>query len=509
MPRNLGRLKFRAPKPPRPLNLSRVRPGNQRAVEQEITNHVIRLSKPATALSLSVVTDPKWKKQPGSKTRKLKHKPYTLRDIVDPERKKKHGEVIYVFRNTKTNQVIYSLSEMLDNYHLDQLPFIGKHSKPPVLRPDEWIPHCVALFPTPAQGHQAFRALREYRKLHELSWDRTNPEYRQLSRAERMKKIMDQVANTSADLAAVLTTQETRARKMANRLRRHEEEVIEFMNEKWAEIDELANASLAKEKENKDNTKWLENQIKSLTAQMAMKHNQNPADQARLTKAKRSHESRLRKIHYAQRKAEQFKTMQADLLEKATLANAEGAKEKLQKLQDDIAVLESDPHAPSSTAENLAYDRTTLQTYKNELSALRASFAAKKQHDTRDHYIARSVLPPQLTKSPPEPFIMDVEIKWADLRDAEFAAGNWPDAVVQDVLPLKAVKESVSFLNQEEYEQAVDDEVKGVIGELEREAVRRAEEAEQELLAREVEAEEERKGVFGFLGRNPFKRAEA
>jgi hypothetical protein len=32
---------------------------------------------------------------------------------VDPEGTSQHGEIIYIFRNTKTNQVIYSLQELL------------------------------------------------------------------------------------------------------------------------------------------------------------------------------------------------------------------------------------------------------------------------------------------------------------------------------------------------------------------------------------------------------------
>ena len=37
-----------------------------------------------------------------------------MRDVVDPEGTTKHGQVIYVFRSIKTNQIIYSLQELLD-----------------------------------------------------------------------------------------------------------------------------------------------------------------------------------------------------------------------------------------------------------------------------------------------------------------------------------------------------------------------------------------------------------
>ncbi|KAF2643882.1 hypothetical protein P280DRAFT_466606 [Massarina eburnea CBS 473.64] len=513
MPRNLGRLRFRVPKPVRPLNLVRVQPNNRQALEQEVTNHVVELSKPTATLNLSTVTDPKWKKHPGNRGKKLRRKPHTLRDIVDPQGRKKHGEVIYVFRSTKTNQVIYSLSEMLDNYHLDQLPFMGKHSKPPALRPDEWVPHCVALFPSAAQGQQAFRALREYRKLHEYHWAQTNPEYRLLSPATRMKKLMDQVANTSADLAAVLTLQERRTRSMHAQSRTYERKATEFMDKKWSEINELVNTMASRtEKPPADDPKWLEHQITSLTAQLAKKHNQNEESQRRLTKAKRSHESRLKKIRFAPRKAQQFKDMQEQLAKKATLANAEGAEEKLQKLKDDIEMVESELAGSAATPRSEAdinFNRDTLRTYKQELAILNASFAAKQQHDSRDHYVARSILPPELRKQPPVPFTMDIEIKWADLQDALWADGKWPAAVQQDVLPVKELRQSVTFLSQEEYEQTVNDEVVSIIDGMEKEAVRQAEEAAEAEWAEAKRLEEENKGIFGLLGRmNPFRRAE-
>jgi hypothetical protein len=37
--------------------------------------------------------------------------------VVDPDGTAKHGDIIYIFRNTKTNQIIYSLQELLDVRH--------------------------------------------------------------------------------------------------------------------------------------------------------------------------------------------------------------------------------------------------------------------------------------------------------------------------------------------------------------------------------------------------------
>lgn len=72
-----------------------------------------------------------------------------------------------------------------------------------------WRPLLTASFPSPAQGLHAFRKLREYRKLHELYWENPNAKSGNMpTRAERSRIIMDQKANTIADLAAVLREQE-------------------------------------------------------------------------------------------------------------------------------------------------------------------------------------------------------------------------------------------------------------------------------------------------------------
>jgi hypothetical protein len=56
-------------------------------------------------------------------------------------------------------------------------------------------------------GLSAFQKLREYRRLHELSWDeslRTDKDGKIITRKERGRKLCDQKANSVADIAAVL-----------------------------------------------------------------------------------------------------------------------------------------------------------------------------------------------------------------------------------------------------------------------------------------------------------------
>ena len=122
MPRNLARLRFRAPKPLRPLNLAHIKPDTHTALHQRLRAHAVELSKPQTPLSLHIVVDPRWKPQPGKRPFRESYKPHTVRDLVDPEGDAKHGQIIYVFANVKTNQVIYSLNEMLDACHPTHLP---------------------------------------------------------------------------------------------------------------------------------------------------------------------------------------------------------------------------------------------------------------------------------------------------------------------------------------------------------------------------------------------------
>ncbi|KAL9000275.1 MAG: hypothetical protein Q9169_000992 [Polycauliona sp. 2 TL-2023] len=142
-----------------------------------------------------------------------------------------HGTQIFVYNNIRTNQIIYSLTRSLNvglqlgsflfliiltthsqnHTSLKQLPFLGKKTVPSHLRKDLWQPLCLVSFPRPSQGLQAYRRLREFRRLHETSYPLSlitqteGPHKGQLhSTKKRGKILMDQKANSVADLAAVL-----------------------------------------------------------------------------------------------------------------------------------------------------------------------------------------------------------------------------------------------------------------------------------------------------------------
>ena len=359
----------------------------------------------------------------------------------------------------------YHMLITFQTHHLEQLPFMGKHTKPPVLRPDEWVPHCVLTFPTPAQGHNAFRKLREFRRLHETAWDKTNPEYLRMDRKKRMLKIMDQRANTSADLAEVLRIQEAHGAKTREEQEELDKKATVYLDKRWEQIDALANAGLAKEKPT-DNVKWLQGQIRSMDLKLKMKHNQNEADQKSLKAAKESLETRLRKLSYALRKAEQFKNLQEDLAKKAAPANEIGAQGQLDELRDQAHVLAQALENPDPTRSkaDLDMDKEILAGHRAKISMLEQAFDAKAQAEARDHYIARSVLPQALKKKIAEPYTLEgVSVRWADLQDALYAAGQWPDAIEHEPLEIHKARGETLLLSAEEFEAEKRNEVRGMM----------------------------------------------
>lgn len=85
------------------------------------------------------------------------------------------GQHIYAYCNVMTNQVLYSLTRTLQHRQLKQLADTGANNNPPKLRRDVWRPLWSLQLPeTPdgvAQGLHAYKLLRDFRQLHETSWE--------------------------------------------------------------------------------------------------------------------------------------------------------------------------------------------------------------------------------------------------------------------------------------------------------------------------------------------------
>ena len=114
------------------------------------------------------------------------------RRVLDPP---EHGRHIYAYCHARTNQVVYSLTRTLhvsiytivppqcltdiafrqNHDALKQLPDLGANNKDASLRKDLWKPLWIVSLPDGPdglkQGLNAFRKLREYRKLHETNWE--------------------------------------------------------------------------------------------------------------------------------------------------------------------------------------------------------------------------------------------------------------------------------------------------------------------------------------------------
>lgn len=80
---------------------------------------------------------------------------------------------------------------------------MGKGSRPKKLRKDMWTPLASVHLPSPAIGQKVFHHLRQFKLLHETQWD--DPELWKLDKkTKRKEKLMDQKANSIADLAVSL-----------------------------------------------------------------------------------------------------------------------------------------------------------------------------------------------------------------------------------------------------------------------------------------------------------------
>ena len=103
---------------------------------------------------------------------------------------------------------------------MKQLPYLGKKTVPAALRKDLWLPFALVEFPSPFRGLNAFRKLREFRRLHETAYPLDIITHKEgekngyqkkgylMNTKERGRVLMDQKANSVADLAAVLLQDE-------------------------------------------------------------------------------------------------------------------------------------------------------------------------------------------------------------------------------------------------------------------------------------------------------------
>ncbi|KAF2733916.1 hypothetical protein EJ04DRAFT_577233 [Polyplosphaeria fusca] len=409
-----------------------------------------------------------------------------------------HGRHIFMYRHVQTNQVLYSFYPGLDKRHLDQIPFIGKKSKPAQIRPDLWAPYCTVNFPTPEQGLDAFKRLRELRTLHETRWDVHNQGWEEVPKKVRIKKIQDQEANSVADLAQVLAAQ-----KEIGLIKEETSDDVEirqerFLKKLWAEVEPLAQA--VKEGE----LGRVQTEMKQLTKEVASAvENKDSSKVQRLTAVKQELRQRNRKMLWARdlwhkhsialgRDVRAKRTQEA---REAAIAERERvtAEERLQYAKDynvslealelsekeqtavwskiwDSILLEQrqdvarKKRAPPVTVQREEREKQAtmqgipkraIEVFEDDMARSDGAFYMKDLNE--------SLLPDRL-KTSIEPYsLQNVEIKWADLRSAEFVPiEKWPQEVVHDSLgmiergmplPDKTKERGDPWITREEYEQ--------------------------------------------------------
>jgi hypothetical protein len=506
------------------------RPGqipNLQARARRIAEH---LAMPDTPMNVQTLAKATWVKEPGAKI--TAEKPFTLRDLADPAGAfPAHGQLIFIFRNVQTNQILYSLSEVLDESHLQQIPFFAKHSTPPSLRRDVWSPHAVVSFPTPEQGHNAFRKLREFRKMHELCWDKTDPEWIRHNDKTRMRKIMNQRANTTADLAKVLSMQAEQGIWMQQNLEAREKEEKEFLyGKKDLEIDaEKDKKRIKKRKEELIKGQWtaikemadlaetgeikrLETATKNLKWRLErIRPGKNDKLKERLEKAILANKNRTDRLLWARRRAYAF-TQAREELEK-TAANQDTRVAKLErriKVEREKFSKSTDPErrkAQNAVVSELYRDLRAAQEEAEEKARI-----AKEKLEAEDHYAAKLILPRHLTIPLPAPYVAEgVEVQWADLLDADYAKGVWPEEVAHTVLPLTEQRTQVTPMRPDEFEAAIDQDRQAIFDDW----VAQYEAKNNPELAHGTTEPtvEKKKGPTKYLPipslKNPFRRAES
>ncbi|KAJ9662826.1 hypothetical protein H2201_005907 [Coniosporium apollinis] len=331
------------------------------------------------------------------------------------------GQHIYVYNNFRTNQVVYSLTRSIKNNDaLAQLTYTGKNSVPRAIRKDLWRPLLTVSFPSALQGLSAYRKLREFRRLHETTWsdadvaarrqhvllgpgkfrnkDKEEEDgedwWRDIERKpgkkEKKMMLMDQKANSIADLAAVLFAQERQGVQREEGLVKRAEEEAKREKERWARLEELAARAKGGEVER------LNEQIKKLEAELAaQKEKENvPGEQGKKPDGK---EPQLKPEGAQELELKRLRRQKHELLH---------AKNQIEK------------RAKGEIPDTTGPDVVGIKIEK------KAPWPPPKYGPLRKQALKRE---------PYLPTTEGVRIQWANIVDAEFAE-SWPSAVAHEIM---------------------------------------------------------------------------
>lgn len=346
---------------------------------------------------------------------------------------------------------------------------------PARIRPDLWTAHCrVGPFPTPAQGLNALKKLREFRKLHELCWNKTNPGWSKEPKKNLIRLIMDQRENSAADLAKVLSIQRETGIEMAKKRSERKKEQKDWLDKRWKKLDAMAKSV------RDGKIRELERKLRDCKSERGNKLDNN-MEVRRLETAMSQIRREIRELLWAQRIVEQHNTAQSKL--------KRAFKRDTMKMEELKAKLKAD--GKTDKAERLRLPQMGANP------------------------VRESLLPKSLA-SIPRPFsLQGIECYWADLHDPECAGQTWPASVVHSSMPTRKVLTLEEYKDQiAEEKQAVQDQTKGILEELvfNAENERRVADGLPPLPRYEVEKPLPTKGIAKYMPRwmlkfkSPFDR---
>lgn len=358
-----------------------------------------------------------------------------------------HGNYVYAYCNIRTNQVLYSLERTLHPSHLSQLADVGANNNPPKLRKDIWRPLFTVTLPDQRQGLQLFKLLREYRLLHETNWELTEEikrpytekqieklkeklEHRGGSKKEtvfdvikrekkkmRVKMVMDQKANSVADLAAILLRQEQKGTGLARK------QVILAQTRKKQMMDEICSLAMTFEK---GGMAKLEANIAKWHAQVR-EHLERSLDRTSPLKRRMDEDKKRR---WAKVILDRYKLQRQKML--FAKETVEVAKQPAAKQQAAGEIRAQTTITPTQRVNWKKY----VEPYPAKLDPIRAvqegiTMSTKK----KSNYITGAELKDiKLLKAPV--FTMEgVSVKWSNALDAEYAE-EWPASVQHDFMGL-------------------------------------------------------------------------
>ncbi|KAM3422680.1 hypothetical protein BST61_g167 [Cercospora zeina] len=369
---------------------------------------------------------------------------------------KAKGEAIYAYCNIRTNQVLYSMERALRNSHLKQLAVAGANNNPPKIRKDIWRPLFTVHLPDRIQGLDLFRSLREYRMMHETNWElpeaikqpytekhieklREKMNNRGGSKKEtvydvikrrkknmRARMVMDQKANSVADLAAILLRQQTRSGYVAGHKKRllfirkesNIEEIVslekQYGHRGTTAVDKMIAKLVARAKE-----AGAKSRDRSTTTREQRKEQYLKAQETRQAAAK----ARLKKLKIewavqAVKKAKQMAAAERASREQAAIAKEEAAKE----------ANGPDYKPPPREPTEVDY-KSFIETYPAELDPLRALFEGRAFDKQSPLHTLTPAQKGDLNIMKRPVFAKrGITVQWADVLDSEYAE-EWPAKV--------------------------------------------------------------------------------